>query len=61
VPSRWPVFFRQQLRWKKSWTRETLVAARILCRKHPVAALSYYASVILTLFSPFIAMRAILL
>ena len=61
VPNRWPQFFRQQLRWKKSWTRETLVASRILWKKHPIAAISYYQSVLLTLMSPFIVLRAVIL
>jgi hyaluronan synthase len=61
VPNKWSTFFRQQLRWKKSWTRETLVAARILWKKHPVAAISYYQSVVLTLLSPFIVFRAVVL
>ncbi|MDP3722744.1 MAG: glycosyltransferase [Candidatus Omnitrophota bacterium] len=57
VPDRWPKYFRQQLRWKKSWSRETLVASRILYRKHPVAALSYYVGVLLTLFAPLMVIR----
>jgi hyaluronan synthase len=60
VPDRWSKFFRQQLRWKKSWTRETTVAVRILYKKHPIAAISYYVGVILTFLSPLIAIRALL-
>jgi hyaluronan synthase len=60
VPGNWKIFFRQQLRWKKSWTRETLAAARILWKKHPIAAISYYQSVVLTLLSPLIVIRAVL-
>lgn len=61
VPRTWSQFFRQQLRWKKSWMRETTVATRILIRKHPVAAISYYVGVALTLLSPLVALRAILI
>src|SRR5581483_11264897 len=42
VPKTMFQFFRQQLRWKKSWARETTVAVRIMYKKHPVAALFYY-------------------
>jgi len=61
APETWSKFFRQQLRWKKSWTRETWVAAQILYRKHPAAALSYYAGVIMTLISPLIVLRALVI
>src|SRR5262249_42923445 len=58
-PSRWTVFFRQQLRWKKSWFRETTIAVRYMWRKHPAAVLAYYTSVIITLYSPMIALRSL--
>jgi hyaluronan synthase len=60
VPSKWGVFFRQQLRWKKSWTRESLIAAKLLWRKHPIAAVSYYASVFLTVLSPIVVVNGLL-
>lgn len=60
VPDTWGRYFKQQLRWKKSWSRETLVASRILCREHPVAALSYYAGVVLTILSPIVLIHSML-
>src|SRR5688572_7373096 len=54
------MFLRQQLRWKKSWARETTIAARRMWRKHPIAALSYYVNVLITVASPIIAMKALL-
>jgi hyaluronan synthase len=59
APESWLKFFKQQLRWKKSWTRETYVAAGIMYRKHPIAALSYYMGIIMTLLSPLIVLRAL--
>jgi len=59
VPDAWRKFFRQQLRWKKSWSRETTVAARLMYKKHPVAAISYYISIVLTVLSPIMALRAL--
>ena len=35
-------FLKQQVRWKRSWTRESLIVARFIWRKHPIAALSIY-------------------
>ncbi len=60
VPATWKVFFRQQLRWKKSWARETLVAVQIMYKKHPLAALPYYFGIVLTLLSPLVALRALI-
>jgi len=60
VPKKWFKFFRQQLRWKKSWMRETTVASRLMYRKHPVAAFFYYVGVLVTLLSPVMAVRALI-
>ena len=60
VPRDWMIFFRQQLRWKKSWIRETTIAVRFMWRKHPAAVLAYYGSVLITIASPLIAFRALL-
>ena len=60
VPRKWETFFRQQLRWKKSWIRETTIAARFMYTKHPFAVLAYYGSVIVTVVSPLVALRAVL-
>jgi hyaluronan synthase len=58
VPQRWPIFIRQQLRWKKSWIRETSIAVRFMFRENAVAALSYYLGVIVSLASPIVLLRA---
>jgi hyaluronan synthase len=61
VPASLNQFMTQQLRWKRSWTRESLIVARFIWRKHPIAAISTYVSVALTLIAPFVAVRAGLL
>ncbi len=60
VPRTLYQYFRQQLRWKKSWCRETTVAARLMYKKHPIAALFYYLGIVITLVSPLVAMRAMI-
>lgn len=57
VPETWIRYLRQQCRWKKSWLREAPIAARILARKNPIAALSFYASAAFSLASPYMAIR----
>jgi hyaluronan synthase len=57
VPSCFSVFLRQQLRWKRSWTRESLIVGRFIWRKHPLAAVWAYLGIMLPLVSPLIACR----
>lgn len=54
------VFFRQQLRWKKSWLRENLYVVRFAWRKNPVAAVFTYASIIFPFMAPFVVVHAVL-
>jgi hyaluronan synthase len=61
VPSQLKQFMTQQLRWKRSWTRESLIVSRFIWRKHPIASISTYVSVLLTLLAPFVAVRAAIL
>lgn len=58
-PERLRVFFRQQLRWKKSWLRENLYVVRFVWRKNPLAALLTYASVIFPFMAPFVVVHAL--
>jgi hyaluronan synthase len=58
APDRWRTLARQQLRWKKSWVRETTIAARRMYKEHPIVVLSYYFSIVITLVSPLIVLRA---
>ncbi|HKZ24736.1 MAG TPA: glycosyltransferase [Acidimicrobiia bacterium] len=61
VPETLPAFLRQQLRWKKSWIRETLAAARFMWKRHPMTVFSFYSSIVLTLMAPHVILRAVLL
>ena len=56
VPDTWMKFFRQQLRWKKSWFRESLIASTFMWYKHPVFAISFYLGILLPLISPLIVL-----
>lgn len=60
VPETWQRYMKQQVRWKKSWLRETLIAARFAWKKHPVGALSFYVAAVCSLASPFMVFRAII-
>jgi hyaluronan synthase len=60
VPTTFKQFMVQQLRWKRSWTRESLIVGTFIFRKHPVAAISTYVGMILPLIAPIIAIRTLL-
>jgi hyaluronan synthase len=60
VPDTWRVYMKQQMRWKKSWIRESLRASLFMWRKHPVMAASFYTGVILPFLAPFVVLRAII-
>ena len=60
VPGTLKKFLTQQVRWKRSWTRESLIAARFIWRKNPIVALSVYVGMILPLAAPIAAGRALL-
>ena len=59
VPAHFRVFLRQQLRWKRSWTRESLIVGRFIWRKSPLASLWAYLGIILPLVAPIVAVRAV--
>jgi hyaluronan synthase len=59
VPDGYSEFFRQQMRWKRSWFRETLQAASFIWRKQPFGSISFYLGMILPIISPAIVLRAL--
>ena len=61
VPESMRVFLRQQLRWKKSWLRESIYVARYFWRKNPLAAAFTYASIAFPLVSPIVVVHAVYL
>jgi hyaluronan synthase len=60
VPDTFQKFMRQQLRWKRSWTRESLISSTFMWRKNPFAALATYVGILLPLVAPAVAVRTVL-
>ncbi len=52
-------FLIQQIRWRKSWLRESLHVVRFMWRKHPVAALLTYLGVLFPWVAPIVAFRSL--
>ncbi len=61
VPNSYRVFFRQQLRWKKSWIRETFLGCRFMWRRHPLAAFFFYLGAIVPVLAPLVVSNALIL
>jgi len=59
VPETFRQFFKQQVRWKKSWLRENAVAASFMWKRPPVMALSFYVGFLFPLFAPIVVGRAL--
>lgn len=57
VPERHKQFLKQQLRWKKSWFRETLIAATFMWKKPPLAAIAFYAQLLFPIIAPLLILR----
>lgn len=60
VPDTFSKYVKQQQRWKKSWIRETFIAASFMWKKNPIAAVSFYSYMFLALLAPVIFLRAVL-
>jgi hyaluronan synthase len=58
VPEHHWKFLKQQLRWKKSWLRECLIAATFMWKKHPLAVIGFYAQLVFPIIAPILLLRA---
>jgi hyaluronan synthase len=58
VPEHHLKFLKQQLRWKKSWLRECLIAATFMWKKHPLAVVGFYAQLVFPIIAPILLLRA---
>ena len=54
VPSRHKQFLKQQMRWKRSWLRESLKAGKFMWRKEPLMSVSFYIGLMVPLLAPII-------
>jgi len=61
APDNMRQFLKQQLRWKKSWTRETFVSSKFMWKKHPFLAISHFVGFLLPLAAPFVVFRALIM
>ncbi|GAA0136767.1 hypothetical protein YSY43_36080 [Paenibacillus sp. YSY-4.3] len=56
VPSKMSVFLKQQMRWKRSWLRESLRASGFIWQKEPFMSLFFYVGVIVPIAAPIVVL-----
>lgn len=56
VPNSRKTFLKQQIRWKRSWLRESVIAGSFIWKKEPFAALFFYMSFIIPFIAPIIVL-----
>ncbi|MEW9094242.1 MAG: glycosyltransferase [Clostridiaceae bacterium] len=54
VPSDQKVFLKQQMRWKRSWLRESLIASKFIWRKEPFMSSLFYMGLIVPIAAPIV-------
>lgn len=60
VPRSYSVFLRQQMRWKRSWLRESLIASRFMWKKEPFMSLGFYMGVLVPIAAPVVVIYNLL-
>jgi hyaluronan synthase len=59
VPASFKKFMVQQLRWKRSWTRESLIVGSFMWKKNPLGSIAVYVGIALPIVAPVTAVRAV--
>ena len=54
VPHEQKVFLKQQMRWKRSWLRESMIAGSFIWKKEPFMAIFFYVGLIVPILSPIV-------
>lgn len=56
VPNQYSMFLKQQMRWKRSWLRESITAAGFMWKKEPFMALSFYMGLLIPVAAPVVVL-----
>lgn len=54
VPNQYSVFLKQQMRWKRSWLRESILAGSFMWKKEPFASITFYMGLLVPLLAPIV-------
>ena len=56
VPNDYASFLKQQMRWKRSWLRESIVACSFMWKKEPFMAVLFYIGVLVPIAAPIVVL-----
>ena len=56
VPNSYNIFLKQQMRWKRSWIRESIIAGSFIWKKEPFTAVFFYMGLLVPIFAPIIVL-----
>lgn len=56
VPNTHRMFLKQQMRWKRSWLRESLIAGKYMWKKEPFMSLCFYMGLVVPIAAPVIVL-----
>lgn len=56
VPNQYKVFLKQQMRWKRSWLRESIIAGTFMWKKEPFMSLFFYMGVFVPILAPVVVL-----
>ncbi len=54
VPNKYKIFLKQQMRWKRSWLRESIIAGKFMWKKEPFMAVFFYMGVVVPIVAPIV-------
>jgi hyaluronan synthase len=54
VPNTYNVFLKQQMRWKRSWLRESIIAGSYIWKKEPFMSVSFYMGLLVPIAAPIV-------
>ncbi|MDV4149888.1 glycosyltransferase [Clostridium sp. AL.422] len=56
VPNKYKVFLKQQMRWKRSWLRESIIAGKFMWKKEPFMCVFFYSGLLIPILAPIIVL-----
>lgn len=54
VPNKYKMFLKQQMRWKRSWLRESILAGKFMWKKEPFMAIFFFMGLFVPIAAPVI-------
>lgn len=60
VPNEYKGFLKQQMRWKRSWLRESMLAGSFMWRKEPFMSFSFYIGMLVPIAAPVVVIYNLL-